>query len=221
MSHKINPDSMRIARTAGWTSRWYTDNKVLFRQQLLQDIMIRDYLREKLTIAGLDKIEISRTSNIVNVNVFVARPGVAIGRGGEGIDVIKKELGRKCKGNVDIKINEVRKPDMAAHVIARNVVEGLERRKTAKKVMMTERDKAMAAGAKGVKIWISGTFGVPKQSRVVKLEEGVVPLQTIRADIDFAEDTAQVRNAGKHGVKVWVYREKEIENQNTEVRKSY
>jgi small subunit ribosomal protein S3 len=209
MSHKIHPDSMRIARTGGWRSRWYTDNKALYRQQLLQDIMIREYIRSKLSIAGLDEIEISRTSNLVNINVFVARPGVAIGRGGGGIDIIKKELSRKCKGEIDIKINEVKKPDMSAHVIARNIVEGMERRKSPKKLMLTEKDKAMAAGAKGVKIWISGTFGVPKQSRIIKLEEGIVPLQTIRADIDFAMDTAAVRSAGNHGIKVWVYREKE------------
>ena len=211
MSHKIHPDAMRTARTAGWKSKWYTDSKSAYRGNLLQDIMVRDYLREKLSIAGLDKIEISRTSNLITVDVFVARPGVAIGRGGEGIDIIKKELSRRCKGTVDIKINEVKKPEMSAHVIARNIVEGMERRKSPKKVMMTERDKALAAGAKGVKIWISGTFGVPKQSRVIKLEQGVVPLQTIRADIDYASDTAAVRNAGKHGVKVWVYREKETE----------
>lgn len=213
MSHKINPDAMRMSRTAGWTARWYTDSKEVYRRQVLQDVMIRDYLVGKLTIAGLDKIEILRTSNMINVNVFVARPGVAIGRGGEGIDDIKKELSKRCKSNVDVKINEVRKSEMSAHVIARNIVEGMERRKSPKKVMLTEKDKAMAAGAKGVKIWISGTFGVPKQSRVIKLEEGVVPLQTIRADIDYASDTAQVRSAGKHGVKVWVYREVEDDGQ--------
>lgn len=210
---------MRIARAAGWTSRWYTDNKATYRSQLLQDIMIREYLLKKLSIAGLDKMLISRTSNLVNIDVYVARPGVAIGRGGEGIDIIKKELSRKCKGTVDIKINEVKKPEMSAHVIARNIVEGMERRKSPKKVMLTERDKAIAAGALGVKIWISGTFGVPKQSRVIKLEEGIVPLQTIRANIDYASDTAAVRNAGKHGVKVWVYRGQSERNGQEEQKK--
>jgi small subunit ribosomal protein S3 len=141
----------------------------------------------------------------VNVNVTVARPGVAIGRGGEGIDLIKTHLSRKLQIPIDIKIHEVKKPDTSARVIARTIAEGMERRRSPKRLMVTEKEKAMSAGAKGIKIWISGDFGVPKQSRTIKIEEGEVPLQTIRAGVDFASEAAQVRNAGLHGVKVWVY----------------
>jgi len=205
MGNKINPDSMRLGGNLTWKSRWYTDNKAKYREQLLQDIMIRDYVRSKLRIAGLDRIDILRSSNMISVEVYVARPGVAIGRGGEGIDLLKKELSVKCKVPVEVRVNEVKKPEMSAHVIAHNIVEGMERRKSPKQLMITERDKALNAGAQGVKIWISGTFGVPKQSRTIKMEQGVVPMQTIRANIDYASDTAAVRNAGQHGIKVWVY----------------
>ncbi|MDD3661920.1 MAG: 30S ribosomal protein S3 [Candidatus Dojkabacteria bacterium] len=209
MGQKINPDSMRLGTNKTWKSGWYTDDKKLYRQQLLQDAQIRDFLRERLASAGLERIDIARSSNMVSVMVYVARPGVAIGRGGEGIDRIKKTLHQKYRTPIDLKINEIKKADLSARVIARNIVEGMERRRSPKQLMAAERDKAMAAGARGIKIWISGTFGVPKQGRTVKLEEGVIPLQTIRADIDYASDAAQVRNAGLHGVKVWVYRPSE------------
>lgn len=218
----MHPNAMRLGATRSWKSRWYTDNHRAFRDQLHQDIKIREYLGKKLSSAGLERIEILRSSNIVNVNVYVARPGVAIGRGGEGIDEIKKHLSRKFQVPIEIKINEIKKAEMSARVIARNIVEGMERRRSPKRLMVTERDKAMTAGAKGIKIWISGDFGVPKQSRTIKLEEGVVPLQTIRANVDFASEAARVRNAGLHGIKVWVYRGEEDEDEskkksNTEI----
>lgn len=206
MGQKINPIAMRMGITEEWKSRWYTDDKNLYRKQLHQDIKIREYLKKRLGIAGLERIEILRSSNILNINVYVARPGVAIGRGGEGIDLIKRELSRKFQQLVEVKIHEVKKSEMSAKVIARSIVEGMERRRSPKRLMTAERDKAMTAGAKGIKIWISGTFGVPKQSRTIKVEEGVVPLQTLRAALDYASDTAHVRNAGLHGIKVWVYR---------------
>lgn len=206
MGQKMNPNAMRLGNTRTWKSRWYTDDKKAFRKQLLQDVEIRDYLRKKLGIAGLEKIEILRSSKDVTVNVYVARPGVAIGRGGEGIDLIKKHLSQKYRVPIEVKINEVKKPETCARVIARNIAEGMERRRSPKRLMVMERDKAMTSGAKGIKIWISGDFGVPKQSRTIKVEEGVVPLQTLRAEVDYASEVARVRNAGLHGVKVWVYR---------------
>ncbi len=211
MGQKIHPFGLRLGIGKTWTSRWYTDDKDLYRKQLMQDVKIREYLGERLSRAGLDKIEILRSSNLVDINVFVSRPGVAIGRGGEGIDLLKKELSQRFMLPIEIKINEVKKPDMSARVIARNIVEGMERRRSPKRLMVTERDKAMTAGAKGIKIWISGDFGVPKQSRTIKIDEGMVPLQTLRADVDYASEFAQVRNAGLHGIKVWVYREPEEE----------
>ena len=213
MGQKMNPNAMRLGIGRTWKSRWYTSDKKQFRKQLIEDVKIRDYLKEKLSIAGLEKIEILRSSNTVSINVYVARQGVAIGRGGEGIDAMKKHLSQKYRVPIDIKINEVKKPETTARVIARNIVEGMERRRSPKRLMVTERDKAMTAGAKGIKIWISGDFGVPKQSRTLKVEEGVVPLQTLRAEVDYASEVAQVRNAGLHGVKVWVYTETEEEKE--------
>lgn len=215
MGQKMNPNAMRLGVGKTWKSRWFTDDNEKFREQLHQDIKIRDYLNKKLAMAGLQKVEILRSSNNVTVNVTVARPGVAIGRGGEGIDLIKTHLSRKMQIPIDIKIHEVKKPDTSARVIARTIAEGMERRRSPKRLMATEKDKAMAAGAKGVKIWISGDFGVPKQSRTLKVEEGEIPLQTIRANVDFASEEAHVRNAGLHGVKVWVYCPEEEEDKSS------
>lgn len=205
MGQKMNPNAMRLGIGRTWKSRWFTDDGDKFRDQLHQDIKIREYLNKKLGMAGLQKIEILRSSNTITVNATVARPGVAIGRGGEGIDAIKTYLSRKFQAPIDLKIHEVKKPDTSARVIARTIVEGMERRRSPKRLMVTEKEKAMNAGAKGIKIWISGDFGVPKQSRTLKVEEGEVPLQTLRAGIDYASEAAQVRNAGLHGVKVWVF----------------
>jgi len=207
----MNANAMRLGIGKTWSSRWYTDDPVLYRKQLLQDEAMRIYLRKKLNFAGLESVEILRSSNTVQVNVYVARPGVAIGRGGGGIDDIRSYLSRKYQTPVDIKINEVKKPETSARVIARNIADGMERGRAPKRLMVTEKEKAITAGAHGIKIWISGTFGVPKQSRTIKLEEGVVPLQTLRANVEFASEMAPVRNAGIHGIKVWVYRKSEDE----------
>lgn len=213
MGQKINPLGMRLGHGKTWKSRWFTDDNKLYRSQLLRDVEIREYLQKRFMQAGLEAIDIQRSSNTITVNVYVARPGVAIGRGGEGIDLVKHELMQKYRTPIDVKINEVKKPDLSARIIARSIVEGMEHRKSPKRLMLAEKDRVMGAGAKGVKIWISGTFGVPKQGRTIKIEEGIVPLQTIRANIDFARDTARVRNAGQHGVKVWIVKgEPEIED---------
>lgn len=205
MAHKMHPIAMRLGFNKTWKSLWYADGKE-YTKQLHEDLKIRDYITGKLRVAGLDRVDILRSLNKIEVNVFVARPGVAIGRGGEGIDLIKKELFRMLQVKVDIKINEVRKPELSAPILARNVVDSMQRGQSPRRVMNMEKDKALQAGAKGVRIWISGDFGVPKQSRTMKISEGVIPLQTLRADIDFAIEDTVIRNEGLRGVRVWINR---------------
>jgi small subunit ribosomal protein S3 len=206
MAQKMNANAMRLGVGKTWDSLWYADGEK-YKNQLHQDIEIRKYLKEKLSMAGLDKIEITRSMNNLDVNVFVARPGVAIGRGGKGIDEIKKVLAKKYKTPIDIKINEVKKAELSARVIARTIADGIEKRMSPKKMMENEKDKAVQAGAKGVKIIISGRIGGSDIARSIKAQEGPVPLQTIRADIDYAEEVASTTNAGLFGVKVWIYKE--------------
>lgn len=205
MAHKMHPTAMRLGFNKTWVSLWYAEGDK-YQKHLHEDLMIRDYLTEKLRAAGLDRVEIARSLNRIEVNVFVARPGVAIGRGGEGIDALKKELFRKMRMNIDVKINEVRKPELSAAILARNVADSMQRGQSPRRIMNMEKDKAMQAGAKGVRIWISGDFGVPKQSRTMKISEGVIPLQTLRADIDFVTVGTVIRNEGLRGIRVWVNR---------------
>ncbi|MFH1547178.1 MAG: 30S ribosomal protein S3 [bacterium] len=211
MGQKISATAMRLGIKGTWKSLWYAKGQN-YTDQLHQDIAIREYMTKKLSSAGLEKVEISRSMNDVTVNAYVARPGVAIGRGGKGIDEIKKELTKKYKVPIEIKINELKKANLSARVIARSIADGIEKRMAPKKLMETEKEKAVQAGAKGVKIMISGRIGGSDIARSIKAQEGPVPLQTLRADIDFAEEVAATTNAGLYGVKVWVYREDEKES---------
>ncbi len=210
MAQKMSAIAMRLGSGKTWSSLWYAEREK-YTQQLHQDISIRKYLTQKLSMAGLARVEIHRSMNNVTVNVYVARPGVAIGRGGKGIDEIKNELTKKYKIPIDIKINEVRKSELSARVIARTIADGIERRMSPKKLMETEKEKAIQAGAKGVKIVISGRIRGNDIARSIKAHEGPVPLQTIRADIDFAKEVASTANAGLLGVKVWIYKCDELE----------
>ena len=203
MGQKINPIGFRIGINKTWKSNWFADKK-RYRDQVLEDRKVRDFLNQKLDSAGVDRISISRSVNSIEVEVTVARPGVVIGRGGEGIEDIKKELNRMLQTKVDFKVKEITNPDKSAKMIAKTIAEGMKRGLKHRVLMSKEIQKAIAAGAKGIKIWVSGDFASPKHSRVDKASDGYVPLQTLRADIDYAEATTKIKNAGKHGIKVWV-----------------
>jgi small subunit ribosomal protein S3 len=196
---------MRLGKNKTWKSLWYSEGDD-YVDQLQEDIMIRDFLGEALKIAGLDRIEISRSLKRIDVTVYVARPGVAIGRGGESIDKVNKELNRRIDMPVEVTIKEVSEPELSAEIMANNIANAMERGHSPKRAMLSEQEKAMKSGAKGIKIWVSGDFGIPKQSRTIKTEDGHVPLQTIRADVDFAREHVTIRNEGLRGVKVWVYK---------------
>jgi len=205
MGRKVNPNAIRMGINKTWNSVWYSP-KAQFGEVLAQDLKIKKYVLEKMKDAGIDSVIINRAMNKVEIEVFVARPGVAIGRGGEGIDLLQKELKRMTKKDVEIKIREVKKADISARIIARSIADGVERRQPSKLLVASAKEKAMMAGAKGIRIWVSGRINNASQARTVKVNAGSVPAQTLRADIDYAQEVAKTMDAGLMGIKVWVYK---------------
>jgi small subunit ribosomal protein S3 len=204
MGRKVNPNAIRMGINKVWDSVWYAD-KTQFPKIFAQDLKIEERVRKTLKDAGVDQVQIKRSANKIEVLASVARPGVAIGRGGEGIDKLQKEMKKMTKMDIEVKIKEVKKADISARIIARTIAEGIERRQPSKLLMLSAKEKAMMAGAKGLRIWISGRINNASQARTIKVTAGTVPAQTLKADIDFAMDTAKTLDAGLMGVKVWIY----------------
>lgn len=205
MSHKINANALRLGISKTWKSRWYASD-ANFADNLHQDLQVKELVKENLKAAGLDRIELSRTGGKLEVNAYVARPGVAIGRGGAGIEELNKKIKAIVKTEVDVRINEVKKPDLSASIIASEIASGIERRMQPKVLAMNYIAKARLAGAKGVRVWIAGRLGGAKQARRIKLADGPVPLHTLKANIDYASLPAQTKDLGKFGIKVWVHK---------------
>ena len=205
MGRKVNPIAIRMGINKTWNSVWYS-SKAEYAKLLAQDLKIKEEVTQKMKDAGIDTIGINRTASKIEIEVFVARPGVAIGRGGEGIDLLQKDLRRWTKKDVEVKIREVKKADISARIIARSIADGIERRQPSKLLVASAKEKAMMAGAKGIRIWVSGRINNASQARTVKANAGSVPAQTLRADIDYALEVAQTMDAGLMGVKVWVYK---------------
>jgi len=205
MGRKVNPVAIRMGINKTWDSVWYAD-KASYPKYLEEDLKLRKEITKRVKGAGIHKIKIRRTLSKIDIEVFVARPGVAIGRGGEGIDQLQKELKRVMKMEVEVKVREIKKADLSARVIARQIADGIERRQPSKLLMISAKERVMMAGAKGVKIWVSGRINKASQARRVKAEDGSVPAQTLKADVDYAEEVAQTIDAGLLGVKVWIYK---------------
>lgn len=205
MGRKINPKTVRMGINKTWNAVWYAD-KASFPKMFLQDLKIEKKIKESMKDSGIDRVLINRSANKLEIVVFVARPGVAIGRGGEGIDKLQKELKRMTKSEVDLKIREVRKADISAAIIARGIADGIERRQPSKLLVLSAKEKAMMAGAKGLRIWVSGRINNASQARTVKVQAGSVPAQTLKADVDYASETAKTMDAGLMGIKVWIYK---------------
>lgn len=206
MGQKVNPTGFRLGVNQNWRSQWFA-SKQDYADKLLNDIKVRNFVREKLTSAGVAELYIKRFVKKVLIEVHVARPGVVIGRGGSGIEELKKDLVRMVNNEVEIKIFEVKRPEISARLIAESVRAQVERRVVPKYVAQREIENAKNTGLiKGVRIWVSGRIKGAEIARTEKFQWGTVPLQTLRADIDYEYITAQVPNAGKHGIKVWVYK---------------
>ena len=203
MGQKVSPVGLRVGVNRDWSSRWYA-NKKDFSGLLHEDIKVRNYITNKLKGAQVAKVEIERTKNRVNVFVHTARPGVVIGKDGESVAALRKEVAKMVNGKeVFINIEEVKNPDTVAQLVAYNIAEQLENRASFRTVQKRAIQRAMRAGAKGIKTSVSGRFGGADIARAEGYSEGVVPLHTIRADIDYATAEADT-TYGKLGVKVWI-----------------
>ncbi|MFW5702866.1 MAG: 30S ribosomal protein S3 [Candidatus Dojkabacteria bacterium] len=206
MGQKINPNGFRVGVNKNWLSGWFSP-KSDYADTLNSDLKVREYLSKELKNAGLAEVIIKRYSNKVTISISVARPGVVIGRGGTGIEKVKKDLQKLVGSAVDLKVFEVKKPEASAQLIADNIASQLERRIVPKFACQRAIETAkQTQGVKGVRIWVSGRIKGAEIARTEKFQWGTVPLQTLRADIDYAHLAAQVPNAGKNGIKVWVYK---------------
>ncbi|MDO8498961.1 MAG: 30S ribosomal protein S3 [bacterium] len=214
MGQKIHPIGFRMGETATWESRWFGDKKK-YRQFVVEDIKIRELLMKKLKGAGVTKVEIERASNRLKVLIFVARPGVLIGRGGTGLSELKKflmqELNIKEESALEIAPMDIKAPDLSAYLVAQSAAEQLIKRLPAQRVMNQILDRVMRAGAKGVRIVLAGRIGGAEIARREWKATGTMPLHTIRQDIDFASVPALTKS-GYVGVKVWINRGEAIES---------
>ncbi len=204
MGQKMHPHGMRVGIIKDWSSKWYADSKD-FGDYLVEDVKIRKFVKNKLYASGISKIEIERTVKFVKVNVFTAKPGLVIGKGGNLAESLKAELAKMIGKEVNLNIVEVKDIDTNAQLVAENIAGQLERRISFRKAMKSVMQKAMKAGALGIKTSVSGRLGGADMARTEFYKEGTIPLQTLRADIDYGFAEANT-TYGKIGVKVWIYK---------------
>ena len=204
MGQKMHPHGMRVGIIKDWSSKWYADSKN-FGDYLVEDVKIRKFVKSKLYVSGISKIEIERTAKMVKVNVYTAKPGLVIGKGGNLAESLKAELVKMIGKDVNLNIVEVKDVDINAQLVAENIAGQLERRISFRKAMKSVMQKAMKAGALGIKTSVSGRLGGADMARTEFYKEGTIPLQTLRADIDYGFAEANT-TYGKIGVKVWIYK---------------
>lgn len=204
MGQKMHPHGLRVGVIKDWSSKWYADSRN-FSDYLVEDHKIREYVKKKLFVSGISKIEIERTAKFVKVNVYTAKPGLVIGKGGNLAETLKQELSKMINKDVNLNIVEVKDVDTNAQLVAENICNQLERRISFRRAMKQCMQKAMKAGALGIKTSVSGRLGGADMARTEFYKEGTIPLQTIRADIDYGFYEADT-TYGKIGVKVWIYK---------------
>ena len=202
MGQKVNPHGLRVGVIKDWDSRWYADAE--YADYLVEDYNIRKFLKKKLYSAGVSKIEIERASDRVKVILYTAKPGVVIGKGGAEIEVTKKELSKLTDKKVLVDIKEIKRPDRDAQLVAENIAAQLEKRIGFRRAMKQSMGRAMRMGAKGIKVSCGGRLGGAEIARTEHYHEGTIPLQTLRADIDYGFAEADT-TYGKVGVKAWIY----------------
>ena len=204
MGQKVNPHGLRVGIIKDWDSKWYAEDAV-FSDYLVEDYNIRTFLKKKLYAAGISKIEIERTSDRVKVIIYTAKPGLVIGKGGAEIENTKKELSKLTDKKILVDIKEIKRPDKDAQLAAENIAAQLENRVAFRRAMKSVMGRAMKAGALGIKTCCSGRLGGAEIARSESYNEGTIPLQTLRADIEYGFAEADT-TYGKIGVKVWIYR---------------
>ena len=203
MGQKVNPHGLRVGIIKDWDSKWYAESE--FSDYLVEDYNIRKFLKNKLFNAGVSKIEIERASDRVRVVVHTAKPGLIIGKGGTDIEVTKNELSKLTDKKVSIDIKEIKRPDRDAQLVAENIAQQLENRVSFRRAMKSCMGRTMKAGALGIKAACAGRLGGADIARTEFYSEGTIPLQTLRADIDYGFAEADT-TYGKIGVKVWIYK---------------
>lgn len=214
MGQKVNPKVIRIGVIYNWSSRWFSDKG--YKETLLEDFKIRKSLMERLRPAGISEIEIERSINNLRITAYVSKPGMVIGRGGTGLEELKtfiqnnlvKKTNVKNQSKLDIRVEPVKEPNLDAYLVAKNISEQLVKRLPAKRVLTSTVERVMGAGAKGVRIVLSGRVGGAEISRREKLQVGTVPLSTIRENISYASSPALTKK-GYIGVKVWINKPEE------------
>ena len=216
MGQKINPTGLRIGVIKDWESRWYA-KKSDFGDTLVEDYELREYLLETLAPAGVPKVEIERTAKRVRINIHVAKPGMVIGRGGAEIEKLKATLEKKLGKEVSLNIIEIKNPDVNAQLVAESIASQLERRISFRRALKQAIGRAMKLGARGIKCQVSGRLGGAEIARSETYKEGTIPLQTIRADIDYGFAEAKT-TYGRIGVKVWIYTGEVLQVSNNEKR---
>lgn len=217
MGHKVNPVGFRLPDNKDWQSQWFAVDKKTYRHNLLMDVKIREFLMEKLKLAGIVRAQIERSINKMKIILYVSRPGVVIGRGGSGLEVLKKQLFQMVsinapEKNLEIEVVEIKNPELSAYLVAQRIGEQLEKRMPHRRVVSKTIERVMASGAKGIKIVVSGRINGAEISRTEKFgdqgKSANVPSQTLRANIDYAQLPAMT-HAGYVGIKVWIYKEDE------------
>ena len=211
MGQKDNPHGLRVGVIKDWDSRWFT-GKRNFGNLIVEDYKVRKFLKNRLYAAGISKIEIERNATKTKFHIHCAKPGIVIGKGGAEIEKLKAEVEKMVKGNVYINIVEVRSPDKNAQLVAENIASQLERRVSFRRAMKQSIGRTMRLGAKGIKVRVAGRLGGAEIARSESYHEGTIPLQTLRADIDYGFAEANT-TYGKLGVKVWIYKGEVLGNQ--------
>lgn len=204
MGQKVNPHGLRVGVIKDWDSKWYADKKN-FADLLVEDNNIRKYVKKKLYTAGISKIEIERAANRVKVSIYTAKPGMVIGRGGAGVEELRAEIEKLTSKSVVINVEEIKNQDLDAQIVAEAIAESLERRVAFRRAMKQAIQRTMRQGALGIKTSVSGRLGGADMARTEGYSEGTIPLQTLRADIDYGFAEADT-TYGKIGVKVWLYK---------------
>jgi len=204
MGRKVHPTGFRLKINKPWLSRWYAEGKD-YQDQLRQDLQIRDKIRKDNDRAGVSDIEIERFPGKIKIFVYTAKPGILIGRSGENVKGLRADLEAMTGEKIDLEVKEIKSPDLDAYLVAENIASQLTRRISYRRAMQRAIQQGMRQGAEGVKVMVAGRLGGAEMSRSVWLREGRVPLQTLRADIDYAQ-TEALTTYGQIGVKVWIYK---------------
>ena len=204
MGQKVHPTGIRLGVVKDHNLVWYADSKT-YAQNLINDLEVREYILKKLDAASVSRVKIERPAQTARITIFTARPGIVIGKKGEDVDGLRKDLSAKMGVPVHINIEEIRKPDVDARLVAQNVAQQLERRVMFRRAMKRVVQNAMRQGAEGIKVQVSGRLGGAEIARTEWYREGRVPLHTLRADIDYATYEAHT-TYGVIGVKVWIFK---------------